>query len=65
MEIEKTSLNKCKTILQKDRSVYTDEEGSQIRYFLYKMAEFDYEVFQKTRQKESEILEEKRSLTTS
>lgn len=65
MKTEKISLKKCKSILQKDGSVYTDEEVSQIRDFLYKMAELDYEVFQKTKQKESEIQEEKRSLTVS
>jgi hypothetical protein len=31
METEKISLNKCKTISQKDGSVYTDVEVSQIR----------------------------------
>ena len=33
METEKISLKKCKTILQKDRSVYTEEEVSQIKRF--------------------------------
>lgn len=65
METEKISLKKCKAILQKDGSVYTYEEVAQIREFLYKMAELDHEVFQKTKQKEAEILEEKRSLTAS
>jgi hypothetical protein len=65
METEKISLNKCKTILQKDGSVYTDIEVSQIRDFLYKIANLDYEVYQKTKQKESEIKDEKRSLTSS
>ena len=65
METEKISLKKCKTILQKDGSVYTDEEVFQIRDFIYKMAELDYEVFQKTKQKEAEILKEKRSQTIS
>ena len=65
MENERISLKKCKAILQKDGSVYTDEEVAQIREFLYKMAELDYEVYQKTKQKESEIKDEKRSLTAS
>ena len=65
METEKISLKKCKAILQKDGSVYTDEEVSQIREFLYKIANLEHEVYQKTKQKELEILEEKRSLTVS
>lgn len=65
METEKISLKKCKAILQKDGSVYTDDEVSQIRDFLYKIAELDYEADQKTKQKESVIEEEKRSLTVS
>lgn len=65
METEKISLKKCKTILQKDGSVYTDEEVSQIREFLYKIANLKHEVYQKTNQKEAEILEENRSLTAS
>lgn len=39
---EKISLKKCKTILQKDGSVYTYEEVSQIREYLYMLAELDY-----------------------
>ncbi len=54
MESEKISLKKCKTILQKDGSVYTDEEVSQIRNFLYMLAELDYRLFLKTQKKESE-----------
>ena len=65
METEKISLKKCKAILQKDGSVYTDEEVAQIREFLYKIANLEHEVYQKTKQKELEILEEKRSLTVS
>ena len=37
-ENKKIYLKKCKRILQKDGFVYTDEEVSQIRDFLYKMA---------------------------
>jgi hypothetical protein len=65
METEKINFDKCKAILQKDGSIYTDEEVFQIRDFLYKMSELDYEVYQNTKQKESEIIEEKRSLTAS
>ncbi len=65
MEREKIKLEKCRTILQKDGSVYTDVEVSQIRDFLYKIAELDYEVYQKMKQKKSEIKGNKRSLTIS
>lgn len=58
METEKISLKKCKAILQKDGSVYTDEEVSQIRDFLYMLAELDYKVFLKTQNKEAKTLED-------
>jgi len=61
MENETIRINKCKAILQKDGSVYTDEEVAQIREFLYKIANLEHEVCQKTKQKESEKEEEKRS----
>lgn len=48
MEPEKISLKKCKVVLEKDGSLYTDEEVSQIREFLYMLAELDYKVFLKT-----------------
>jgi hypothetical protein len=56
MEMEKISLSKCKSILQKDGSVYTDEEVSQIRDFLYMLAELDYKVFLKTQKKGVETI---------
>jgi hypothetical protein len=34
MKSEKVSISKCKSILQRDGSIYTDEEVSQIRNFL-------------------------------
>lgn len=34
-------------ILEKDGSIYTDEEISQIRDYLYVLAEIEHEVFQK------------------
>ena len=58
METEKISLKKCKAILQKDGSVYTDEEVSQIRDFLYMLAELDYKVFLKTQNKGAKTLED-------
>lgn len=41
-------------ILQKDGSVYTDEEVSQIRDYLYMLAEIEHEVFLKTLKKKVE-----------
>jgi hypothetical protein len=57
MESEKVSLNKCKTILHSDGSTYTDEEVSQIRDFLYMLAELEYSAFMKTQKRESETNE--------
>jgi hypothetical protein len=54
METEKVSLSKCKTILQSDGSIYTDEEVSQIRDFLYMLTELEYNAFMKNQKKESE-----------
>ena len=48
MKSEKVSLSKCKTILQSDGSVYTDEEVSQIRDYLYLLAEIEHETFLKS-----------------
>lgn len=53
MKSEKVSLSKCKTILQSDGSVYTDEEVSQIRDFLYMLAEIEHDVFLKKSSKKS------------
>jgi hypothetical protein len=63
MENEKMSLNKCKSILQKDGSVYTDEEIIEIRDFLYKLAEMDYEVFLKLKKKEETFERENKEKT--
>ncbi|MES2130802.1 MAG: hypothetical protein V4506_00550 [Bacteroidota bacterium] len=57
MEIEKISLRKCKKILQSDGSIYTDEEVSQVRDFLYMLAKLDYDVFLKTQKKEAKTPE--------
>lgn len=59
------SLSKCKTILQKDGSVYTDEQVIEIKNFLYKLAEMDYSIFLKQKMRELEfkkIKEEQHSL---
>lgn len=53
METEKISLKKCKEILPKDGSVYTDEEVAQIRDFLYMLAKLDYKAFLKTQKEEA------------
>lgn len=57
METEKINLKKCQALLQRDGSVYTDEEVSQIRDFLYMLAELDYKVFLKMQKKEAETRE--------
>ncbi len=58
-EVEKISLNKCKSVLESDGSKYTDEEVLEIREFLYKLAELDYRVFLKQKQREAEFEKEK------
>jgi len=59
--VEKISLSKCKSVLEKDGSKYSNEEVLEIREFLYKMADLDYEVFlkQKIRDKEFEDAKQK------
>ena len=59
--VEKISLSKCKSVLEKDGSKYSNEEVLEIREFLYKMADLDYEVFlkQKIRDKEFEETKQK------
>ena len=49
------SLSKCKSILQKDGSVYTDEQVIEIKNFLYKLAEMDYRIFLKQKMRELEF----------
>lgn len=49
------SLSKCKSILQKDGSVYTDEQVIEIKNFLYKLAEMDYSIFLKQKMRELEF----------
>jgi hypothetical protein len=49
---ETISLSKCKSILQKDGSVYTDEQIIEIKNFLYKLAEMDYSIFLKQKIRE-------------
>lgn len=47
------NLSKCKIILQSDGSAYTDDEVSQVREFLYNLAELEYEMFLKQQQLKS------------
>ncbi len=53
-ELKKMSLTECKKILQKNGSVYADQDILDIRDFLYTLAEMDYEVFLKLKKKEEE-----------
>lgn len=56
-EIEKISLNKCKSVLEKDGSNYSNEELLEIRTFLYLLANLDYEVYLKEKIREQEFEE--------
>lgn len=54
-DFEKMSLSKCKSALQKDGSVYSDEEVLKIRDFLYRLAEIEYEAFQRHKLRDLEF----------
>lgn len=54
-EIKKKSLTESRNALEKNGSVYTDEEVIQIRDFLYRMAELDHQVYLKSKQREAEF----------
>ena len=58
-EVEKISLSRCKSVLESDGSKYTDEEVLQIRDFLYMLAELDYKVYLKQKQREIDLENEK------
>ena len=58
--IEKLSLSKCKSILQKDGSVYSDEDVFELRDFLYRMADLDYEVYLKEKIRDQEFENDKK-----
>ena len=60
--VEKISLSKCKSVLESDGSKYTDEEVLQIRDFLYLLAELDYKVYLKQKQRELEFENEKQKV---
>jgi hypothetical protein len=56
---DKISLSKCKSVLQKDGSVYSDNDILEIRNFLYMLAELDYEVYLKMKIRDAEFENEK------
>jgi hypothetical protein len=56
---EKISLSRCKSVLESDGSEYTNEEVLEIREFLYMLAELDYQVYLKQKQRELEFENEK------
>lgn len=60
-EIQKFSLAKCRSALEKNGSVYTDEQIISIRDFLYRMAQLDYEVYLKLKLREMEFEKEKKN----
>ena len=54
-EVEKISLIKCRSILQKNGLVFSDNDVLEIRDFLYRLAELDYKAFLKMKQREAEF----------
>ena len=58
-EVEKISLSKCRSVLEKDGSKYSDAEVLEIRDFLYRMAALDYQVYLKEKLREMEFEKEK------
>lgn len=57
-EKEKMSLAQCKKALQSDGSVYSDEQVLLIRDFLYRMAEWEYQVYIKLKTREEQFKQE-------
>lgn len=52
---ETISLTKCKTIMEKDGAKYTEQEIIEIRAFLFKLADMDYQIFLKQKLREEEF----------
>lgn len=52
---ESISLTKCKTIMEKDGTKYTEQEIKEIRAFLFKLADMDYQIFLKQKLREEEF----------
>lgn len=57
--IEKLSLSKCRSVLQKDGSVYSDQEILEIRDFLYMLAKIEYGIYCRDKMREAEFEKEK------
>lgn len=58
-EKEKISLGKCKSILESDGSIYSEQEIVEIREFLYLLAELDYEVYLKQKLRDNQFKNKK------
>lgn len=58
-EKEKISLGKCKSILESDGSIYSEQEIIEIRAFLYLLAELDYDVYLKQKLRDQEFKNKK------
>lgn len=58
-EREKISLGKCKSILESDGSIYSEQEIVEIRDFLYLFAELDYNVYLKQKLRDQEFKNKK------
>jgi len=54
-QIQKFSLSKCKSVLNKNGSLYTDEQIIAIRDFFYQLAEWEYETFLKIQMHEAKF----------
>lgn len=57
--IQNINLSKCKSVLQKDGSVYSDDEVLKIKNFLVQLAEMDYTIFLKLKLRELEFEKQK------
>jgi hypothetical protein len=56
---EKISVGKCKSILEKDGSIYSEQEIVEIREFLYLLAELDYDVYLKLKLRDKQFKDKK------
>jgi hypothetical protein len=56
---EKISLGKCKSILESDGSIYSEQEIVEIREFLYLLAELDYDVYLKQKLRDNQFKNKK------
>lgn len=58
-EKERISLGKCKSILESDGSIYSEQEIVEIREFLYLLAELDYDVYLKQKLRDNQFKNKK------